>query len=134
MLVFFVSRDLMFQSRVRAQVQSAGMQLMTATDPVTAIAKLIEMSGEKELPVLQHFVIDLKTVLNSETRTQDLTELRQAIADFQTRQTQAVNAIAYGPHVNHQLLQSATDAGFASVMTQGQFDRQFSQVLNSHFS
>ncbi len=137
-MVIFVSRDLMFQSRIRPQVQAAGFGLVTVASCAKAIDQLqqlvvesteiaagkTEENSQVSIPI-RLVVVDLKLIANQE----ELVDLSHSINLTQKRQAIKILSLAYGPHVKVDLLESAKDAGFEMVMTQGQFDRGFGEVL-----
>jgi hypothetical protein len=43
-------------------------------------------------------------------------------------------AVAYGPHVHEQLLQDARDAGIGTVLSRGQFNTRFPQLIRQFVS
>ena len=113
MSVLFLTADLMFSSRVQAAAASLNVPLQlianqaTLPDKLTADCRLV--------------LIDL---------TLDNLNLPAAVKAIHGA-APAAKVIAYGPHVDHVLLADATDAGCHQVLTRGQFDRSYRDILGS---
>ncbi len=121
-MVIYLTRDLMFSSRVRPVVAQRDLKLVIVASPADVTQKLANAPAA-EPPTAYWFIVDLKAITQPSDLGPLLTQVRTALADVPLR------TLAYGPHVHVEMLQAATDAGFDTVMTQGQFDRGFSQWL-----
>ena len=114
MSAVYFTTDLMFSSRVASDAESSGVIVEIA---YSAAAVLEKLDKDKTKLVL----IDLGT---SHVGLADL------VAEIRTAAPQAA-IIAYGPHVREELLQTAIDAGCDQVLTQGQFNSNAKQLLET---
>ncbi|MBL8892307.1 MAG: hypothetical protein JNL67_20195 [Planctomycetaceae bacterium] len=125
-MVIYLTRDLMFSSRVRPLVERRGLTLKMASSVEDCVNKLAVLlppdSGHTEDAV--YLLVDLKAIA-------DPTELPPLLSAVQAAcNGRFLRTLAYGPHVHETWLAAANHAGFDSVMTQGQFDRGFDQWLS----
>ncbi len=106
--VVMLSGDLMFASRVKSAAQRAGIafQLCGSLPP-------------GDLTSVAFVIVDLST------RSGVLPEIADQCAD----RCPDAKLIAYGPHVQVDRLEAARQAGIEMVMTNGQFDRQMSNLF-----
>ncbi len=107
--VLMLSGDLMFSSRVKSAVQQAGKQF--------------QLSGslpETKSDAIEFVIVDLST------RSGVLAEIAQHCAERCPR----AKVIAYGPHVQVDKLEAARQAGIETVMTNGQFNREISNLFH----
>jgi DNA-binding NarL/FixJ family response regulator len=100
--VLFLTSDLMFSSRVAGAAKSLGVAL--------------------ELVNCQLALIDLSL---------DRLNLPAAVKAIHAAAPQA-EIVAYGPHVDHAALADAKDAGCHQVLSRGQFNQQYSDLLKRH--
>ncbi|MDP1560378.1 MAG: hypothetical protein Q8M16_03175 [Pirellulaceae bacterium] len=124
-MVIYLTRDLMFSSRVRPLVERRGLSLKMASSIDDCLTKLPVWlpEGEARTPSEVCLLVDLKAIA-------DPTELSPLLEAIRTAcNGRALRTLAYGPHVHETWLTAAGDAGFGTVMTQGQFDRGFDQWL-----
>jgi DNA-binding NarL/FixJ family response regulator len=113
MAVLFLTADLMFASRVQGAARSLNVPLTLVADA----AKLPDaLSADCCL-----LLIDL---------TLDKLNLPAAVKAVQA-QAPSARVVAYGPHVDHALLADAADAGCHKVLSRGQFDRTYRELLLS---
>jgi hypothetical protein len=115
----------MFSSRVRPLVERRGLGLKTANSIADCLTKLSGVLTEGVIGASDEIclVVDLKAIT-------DPTELFSLVEAVRTAcQGRGLRTLAYGPHVHETWLAAAGDAGFETVMTQGQFDRGFDQWL-----
>jgi hypothetical protein len=110
-VVLFLSSDLMFSSRVVGAAKTLGVPLQLVADPAALPAKI---SADCRLAF-----VDL---------TLDSLNLPAAIAAIKAG-APAARVISYGPHVDEALLANATDAGSDMVLTRGQFNQQYAELL-----
>jgi len=109
----FLSSDLMFSSRVMsaAKVQGVAITLVAdqakLADKITADCKLA--------------LIDLSL---------DRLNLPAAVRAIKAG-APAAEVVAYGPHVDEELLADAKEAGCNLVLTRGQFNHQHAELLGS---
>jgi hypothetical protein len=116
--VAFLTKDLMFQSRVSSAAKSMSLALVADRSVERLVARLAEPA------TVRLWVIDLSLELD------DLTAARHAIAEASPEAA----CIAYGPHVHADRLEQASVAGFDQVLTRGQFDHQMMTILGSLIS
>jgi|JI7StandDraft_1071085.scaffolds.fasta_scaffold498929_1 hypothetical protein len=124
-MVIYLTRDLMFSSRVRPLVERRGLGLKMASSVDDCLTKLAVWlpEGSNGSPDEVCLLVDLKAIA-------DPTELSPLLAAVSTAcDGRSLRTLAYGPHVHETWLTAANDAGFDTVMTQGQFDRGFDQWL-----
>ena len=115
MSAVYLTTDLMFSSRVASDAQSVGAIVEVA---YSAEAMLEKLDKDNTKLVL----IDLGI---SHVGLADL------VAQIRTEAPQAA-VIAYGPHVREALLKTATDAGCDQVLTQGQFNNNAKDLLETY--
>ena len=101
----------MFTSRVAGAAKSLGIALEPVPDQAALPNKL---TADCRLAL-----IDL---------TLDRLNLPAAVKAIQAAAPQA-EIIAYGPHVDHAVLADAKDAGCHQVLTRGQFNQQYGELL-----
>jgi len=109
--VVFLSDDLMFAPRVSAQAQEAGWQLRAAGSPAAAVA-LIQADSPRLL------IVDLET-----------TALDVAVLLSQLPVPNRPPVLAFGPHVHHQRLEAARQAGCDLVVSRGRFSAELPGLL-----
>lgn len=110
-----ISLDLFFTSKVTGTAQALGLRVESVDDIVTATSRL--QAG------------DIGCVLL------DLAAPRVAVADLLAAipESARVPIIAFGSHVNVELLESARSAG-AEVMPRSQFSATLPNVLTEHLA
>ena len=111
-LVVLCSNDLMFGSRISAVARDLGCLFQQASS-WDQVQQAVPESG----PVV--VVVDLTLM--------QLTE--QGITDCREKRPAAVSIIAFGPHVQAERLAAAQSAGCDHVLTRGQFDRSWPELL-----
>jgi hypothetical protein len=111
--VLFISSDLMFASRVGSAAAARGVSLVQVSDPAALPAKI---AADCRLAL-----IDL---------TLDNLNLPAAVKAIRVG-APASRVIAYGPHVDEAALADAGDAGCDQVLTRGQFNKQYAELLQS---
>ena len=109
----FVCDDLIFTSRVTATARAHGLVVRTAR----SAGQALELA-RAEPPVC--VILDLHTV------HQDLAGL---LAGLRTVGPAMPRVVAYGSHVNKELLQAARDAGCDLVLPRSQFARDLETAL-----
>lgn len=113
MSIAFLTKDLLFQSRVAGQAKACGLGLIADRTP----DRIFGRSNESEK--LRLWLIDL---------TLDLEDLSAVAKAIRERCPHAA-IIAFGPHVHVDKLERAAAAGFDRVLTRGQFDHQMPQLI-----
>jgi hypothetical protein len=107
--IVMLSGDLMFASRVRAVAQSQGFAFHFGGS-----------LPEGDLSTVRFVILDLSTRSGL---------IDQVARDCAERCPDAT-LIAYGPHVQTDLLRRAREAGIANVMTNGQFNASLTRTFN----
>ena len=110
--VVFLSDDLMFAPRVSGAVLSAGWTLREVGSPTAAIA-----ATETDSPRL--LIVDLETTG---------LEIRELLSGLPVTDRPVV--LAFGPHVHHQRLEAARDAGCTMVVSRGRFSSDLPSLLS----
>jgi DNA-binding NarL/FixJ family response regulator len=111
--VLFHTADLMFSSRVLGAASALGLGLKI----VPTAAAAADAAGESTQLVL----IDL---------TQPGIEITSAVENIRDR-APAAKIIAFGPHVDEDLLSRAATAGCDAVLTRSQFNQRYAAILKS---
>lgn len=111
MSVLFLTTDLMFSSRVQGAAKALDVPLEMVANPAALPNKL---TADCRLVIL-----DL---------TLDNLNLPAAVSAVRSAAPSA-HVVAYGPHVDQALLADATDAGCSQVLSRGQFDKMYRDLL-----
>jgi hypothetical protein len=106
--VVMLSGDLMFASRVRAAAQGKGLAFHFGSS-----------LPEGDLSLVCYVILDLST----------RSGLVDSIAGMCAERCPQAKLLAYGPHVQVDLLRRAREAGVATVMTNGQFHTMLPQLF-----
>jgi DNA-binding NarL/FixJ family response regulator len=109
----FLSSDLMFSSRVVGAAKALGAEVQLVADPF-ALPEKIEAD-------CRLVIIDLSL---------DGLKLPAAVRAIRSAAPQA-RVIAYGAHVDEAALADASDAGCDAVLTRGQFNKQYVELLRA---
>ncbi len=116
MSVLFLTKDLMFSSRVSACAQTLEIDLAVVTDH----GRLLANAAQKQAQLV---LLDLSTP-GFDPR-EIVPQLRQL-----TCPPKAI--IAYGPHVHKAKLSAAQAAGCDEVLARGEFNNRMAKILASH--
>jgi DNA-binding NarL/FixJ family response regulator len=111
--VLFLTSDLMFSSRVVGAARTSGVAVELVADPAAVPNKL---TADCRLAL-----IDL---------TMERLNLPAAVQAIKAG-APATKVVAYGPHVDEAALADATEAGCDVVLTRGQFNKQYPELLQS---
>lgn len=114
--VVLLCTDLMLTSAVGGAASAAGVPFRSAPDVLQAVDSAKTFDG-----VL--LLIDLAA------RGFVLSDLQHHFSEQLLTQ-----AVAYGPHVHEQLLQDARDAGIGTVLSRGQFNTRYPQLIRQFVS
>jgi CheY-like chemotaxis protein len=112
MSAIFLTTDLIFASRVQAAARSAGVELRL----VSTAAAVLERTCSQATDLV---ILDLTA---SDCDPQHLVPRLRA-------SEHVPQIIAYAPHVMESHLAAARQAGCERVLTRGQFDRQYDEIL-----
>jgi len=111
--IIFLSSDLMFSSRVVGAAKALGAEVQLVADPF-ALPEKIEAD-------CRLVMIDLSL---------DGLNLPAAVRAIRSAASQA-RVIAYGAHVDEAALADAIEAGCDVVLTRGQFNKQYVDLLRA---
>jgi hypothetical protein len=109
--VVMLSGDLMFASRVKSVVQRAGLEFRFGG----------QLPAE-QTESIRYVVLDLAT----------RSGLTSTLVSQCAERCPQAKLIAFGPHVHVDRLAEAREAGFALVMTNGQFDSQMVHLFDAN--
>jgi DNA-binding NtrC family response regulator len=112
-MIGFLTKDLIFQSRVSGAAKLAGQQLVCAFNLEALKAKI---PADSTMPLV---IVDL--TLPGLDIAAIGTQLREAFPNSQL--------VAYAPHVAEDAIETARTTKFDMVLTRGQFDRMFTQLI-----
>jgi hypothetical protein len=112
--IAFLTKDLMFQSRVSSAAKSV------------SVALVADRSVERLLPRLADPVTIPLWIIDLTLELDDLAAVYNAIHNA----SPDAEMIAYGPHVHVAKLEAAAAAGF-KVLTRGQFDHQMIEIIGA---
>ncbi|MEX0936503.1 MAG: hypothetical protein WDZ59_01495 [Pirellulales bacterium] len=113
MSIVFLTRDLMFSSRVAGAAKQHGVALETFGDAQAAVARCEQ--GDVLL-----LIADLSTA------GLDVVTLVQALDQFAAPRPRV---IAFAPHVHEAKLLAAAQAGCDEVLSRGQFNTRAEQIV-----
>ena len=112
MSVVFLTRDLVFSSRLAAVAERLGIVASAVTSLEAASARLSNGMVKLVVVDLSTGEVDVKEIVDR------LREVSPGLA-----------VVAFAPHVHESRLQAAEEAGCNEVLTRGQFDRQMEELL-----
>ncbi|MBX3409731.1 MAG: hypothetical protein KF859_07575 [Phycisphaeraceae bacterium] len=117
-MILYLASDLIWASKIRATADALGIPVR----PVRSLEMLEARLADSSPAAL---LADLDA---PEAALSLIARLRAHWADDKAR---AVRIIAWGPHVEKDLLQQARDAGADDVLTRGAFDHNLEHILLS---
>jgi CheY-like chemotaxis protein len=112
MSVVFLTRDLVFSSRLAAVAERLGIVASTVTSLAAAAAQLSNGTVKLVVVDLSTGEVDVKEIVDR------LREVSPGLA-----------VVAFAPHVHEMRLKAAAEAGCNEVLTRGQFDRQMENIV-----
>ena len=115
-MIYYLTKDLMMASNVQAAARRSQVELKI----VPSVAKLLELA--KESPA-SRVLVDLQT---PGLAAQSISTLVEQLAEAQD---DSAPVIGYAQHVHVDLMQAASDSGFASVVTRGQMHHNAGEFL-----
>ena len=115
MSCLYVTPDLFLSSRVCSLARDHGLDVKV----VASIEAAGQRLADDEITLV---ILDLTMVGD---------DVAHAVADLK-RNTPNLRIVAYGPHVDHELLTAAQEAGCDNVMPKSQFDQQIVTLIQSH--
>jgi CheY-like chemotaxis protein len=117
MLIFFLTTDLVFPSRVAGVAQQLGARLETAASVQALLTKLAGSNSSESVVLLD---------LNS-----PVVDPAVIVPQLKALSLPPKSIIAFGPHVHAEKLAAAKAAGCDFVLTRGQFDAQMASLLSA---
>jgi CheY-like chemotaxis protein len=108
----FLTRDLVFSSRLAAAGTRLGVAVIVVSSVEAAIARLAD-------DIVKLVVVDLSA--------SDF-DINGTVSRLREGQP-ALRIVAFAPHVHEMRLKAAAEAGCTEVLTRGQFDRQMEELL-----
>ena len=109
----YLTRDLLFSSKVTAIAQQLGFSLETVDSSARLIERVVQFDGSLVLLDLTFPNLDV---------TECVTQLRSATSS-------ALTIVAFGPHVHHGKLDAAVSAGCDEILSRGQLHRDCRSLL-----
>jgi hypothetical protein len=116
-MILYCASDLIWATRIRSTAEALGIPSRPARNLEMLQARL------EDSPV-RGMIVDLET---GETALSLITAVRGWMA---TEKGRPVSIVAFGPHVNVEMLEAARAAGADQVFVRGAFDRALPQLLN----
>lgn len=116
MNVWYLTADLMFSSRVVAQAERAGHNILMIASPALLVDRLKLAANDPPGLV----IIDL---------TAPGIRVGEVVPQIRAA-TPGAKILAYGPHVHTELLAAAQSAGCDAVMSNGQFNNSLATLLS----
>lgn len=113
MRAIYLTSDLFFSSRIVSLARQLGWEIQMVGNIAAAMQRAAVADGVDLL------LIDLQHTLG---------ELAELVPQLRQQHPQ-IRVIAYGPHVDEQLLAKARAAGCDQVLTRGQFNQQAAVLL-----
>jgi DNA-binding NarL/FixJ family response regulator len=116
-MILYCAADLIWATRIK----STGDALGVGCRPVRSIDMLMARLADCDVRML---IVDL------ETGSLGIDMIR-TLRTSRPEGSPPIRIVAFGPHVNHEALRSATAAGADAVMTRGGFDQRLIEILTS---
>ena len=111
-----LTRDLLFSSRVRSAAETSGIRLTMAED-LSQLAQALRDGGDALV------LIDL---------AQPGLDVENVVAAVRQLAPPPGAIVAFGPHVQEDLLRRAREAGCDEVLTRGEFNKRMAAVLGKY--
>jgi DNA-binding response OmpR family regulator len=112
MAILLVSQDLMIGSWAAGPASQLGARLDTAA----TVARALELTAENDYRLA---IVDLTTA------SRELPELVEGLR----QSNRNIRILAFGPHVQNELLDRARSAGCDAVLTRGQFHARAAEII-----
>lgn len=114
-MIAFAAADLIWATRIKRTADALGLPAR----PVRTPGMLRERFADSDVRSL---IVDL-------TLGETALDLIRAVREHPEPAGRSVRVVAFGPHVEHALLQRARDAGADEVLPRGAFDRDLPDLL-----
>ena len=115
-MIYYLTKDLMMGSNVQAVARRSQIELKI----VPSVAKLLELAKSS---AASRVLVDLQT---PGLAAESISTLVEQLAGVQQ---DPAPVIGYAQHVHVDLMQTASDSGFASVVTRGQMHHNAGEFL-----
>ena len=115
-MILYAAADLIWATRIKGVADSLGIACRPARDLAMLEARLADCQ-------VTALLVDL------DKGEDGIALIRRAKAVAAAPGSRAIRVLAWGPHVQKDLLQSARDAGADDVMTRGAFDHTLAELL-----
>ena len=116
----YLTNDLMFLSRVGGEAQQQGWRLESSPTIGQLVGRIQKLQADGIVPRLLIIDLALPNLVMS-----DLVEQLSACGA-------AFPWIAYGPHVQHEQLQAASQAGCVAVLSRSEFNASYATILRKY--
>jgi len=116
----YLTNDLMFLSRVGGEAQQQGWRLESSPTIPQLVGRIQKLQAEGIVPRL--LIIDL--ALPNLVMSDLVVQLSECGVKFPW--------IAYGPHVQYEQLQAASQAGCVAVLSRGEFNGSYGTILRKY--
>lgn len=118
-MILYCAADLIWATRIKATADSLGVACRPVRNPEMLQARLADCD-------VRMLIVDLETGPAGIEMIQTLRQQRPAPGV-----EPPIRIIAFGPHVSHDALRDAKEAGADVVMTRGSFDHRLIEILTS---
>ena len=117
-MIVYVCNDLIFSSRIRALAEDLGIEAESALDIESLRALLPETDGQAQDDAMTGAVVDL-----------DLGQTALQVVAAIKSHDPTIPVVAFGPHVQPDLLAAARAQGADAVMPRSRFSQDMAGVL-----
>jgi len=117
-MVLYCAGDLIWASRIKATAESVGVACRPARDLAMLEARL----GDSP-------VVGVLIDLDAGERAFEL--IQRLRGEHATQRDRVIRIVAWGPHVDGELLERASVAGADEVLVRGVFDRRLAAILQA---
>lgn len=115
-MIYYLTKDLMMASNVQAVARQKQIDLKI----VPTVAKLLELSNQTP---------STRVLVDLQTPGLDISSISSLVEQLDAAQDQPASVVGYAQHVHIDLMQTAADSGFSSVVTRGQMHHNAAEYL-----
>jgi CheY-like chemotaxis protein len=115
MVIAFLTRDLVFPSRVAGAAAKIGARLETAASIEALVAKMRQDAAESAIAIIDLGVVGV--------------DVANAVQQLRALSRPPRMIVAFGPHVHEQKLEGAENAGCDLVLSRGKFASQIDALV-----
>lgn len=116
-MILYYAADLIWATRIKSTADSLGVGCRPVRNRDMLLARLADCQ-------VRMLIVDLETGA-------DGIEMIRTLRSVSPAASPPIRVIAFGPHVNHEALGSAKNAGADQVLTRGAFDHRLIEILTS---